>query len=105
MMEHRGSLDIALLPVPPVFDPETVFEITIDPHFADNVTIQRHIRRGDELDQESRCCRQISKDYTISARWDSPNATTVEMTTEVQNGTFPNKITTSSVKSLLSKKE
>jgi len=33
------------------------------------------------------------------------NATMIEMTTEAQNGTFPNKITTSSVKSPLWKKE
>lgn len=104
-MEHGSPLDIALLLAPPALDSETVFEVTIDPHFADNVTVQRHVRRGDEFDQESWCYWQISKDRNASVRGDSPNAMIMEMITEAQKGTFPNKITTSSLKSLLWKKE
>jgi hypothetical protein len=43
LMEHGSPLDIIPFPFLPVLDSETVFEVTIDPHFTDNVTVQREI--------------------------------------------------------------
>jgi hypothetical protein len=104
-MEHWGSLDIALFLIPPVLDTETVLEITVNPHLADDVTVQGQVRRRDEFDQESWCCRRISRGRNVSIQQNPHNAITTEMMTQAQNGTFPNKITTSSLKSLLWKNE
>lgn len=50
LVEYRSPLDVTPFLVPPAGDSETVLEVTVDPHFTDNVTVQRKIRRGDELD-------------------------------------------------------
>ena len=57
LVKHRSHFEVTPFPVLPMFDSEAVFKITVDPHFADYVAIQRHICCRDELDQESRCCR------------------------------------------------
>ena len=44
-----------------MFDAQTLLEVTVYPHLADNIAVLREVRRRDELDQEPGCCRDISE--------------------------------------------
>jgi hypothetical protein len=57
-MEHWRLLDVAFrafIDIPPMLNAEALLEITVNPHFSDDISILREVRGGNELDQESRC--------------------------------------------------
>ena len=43
LMEYGSPLEVTFFQVPPVLDSEAVFEVTIDPHLTDNITVQRQV--------------------------------------------------------------
>jgi hypothetical protein len=43
LMEYGSPLNVIPFSVLPVLDSEAIFKVPIDPHFTDDVTVQRQI--------------------------------------------------------------
>ena len=105
LVEHWGLFEFGLLlAIAPVLDTQTVLQVTDHPHLTHDILIEGEICSFEELDQEARACKGISASTCNAAAY-SPRAMTTETRTAVQKVSSPNRITTSSTKSILSNRE
>ena len=105
LVEHWGLFEFGLLlAIAPVLDTQAVLQVTEYPHLTDDILVEGEICSLEELDQEARACKGISAG-TCNASAYSPRAMTTETRTAVQKVSSPNRITTSSTKSILSNRE